>query len=111
MAPGPAGIGLLAWDPGTTITLSVGNLSPGLFDINEDSTEAVRLPPRKNPAARILLCGPSTYPDAVSSFHKVVSITDSWSDSVDPDTTRAFLRSILAGLEKSTEVATPSISR
>jgi hypothetical protein len=100
---------VFAWKPETT-TIAVGDLSPGLFDINEESAVATRSQ-GKDPPARILVCFPSAYFDAVSSFRKVLDVTDSWTDSVDPDTTRAFLRSLLASLEKSEGACSLSRSR
>jgi hypothetical protein len=92
-----------AWEPDTTTTIPVGELSPGLFDINEESAVAIR-PPGNDPPARILVCAPSTYFEALSSFRRVRDITDDWTGSVDHDTTRAFLRSLLTSLAKNKEV-------
>jgi hypothetical protein len=101
---------VFVWEPETTTTVAVGDLSPGLFDINEENAVATQSS-GKDPRARILVCFPSAYFDAVSSFRKVLDVTDSWTDSVDPDTTRAFLRSLLASLEKSEGACSLSRSR
>jgi hypothetical protein len=90
---------VFTWDPQTTTTIPVGDLTPGLFDINEESAVAKR-PSAKDPPARILVCDPSTYSQVASSFRKIRDVTDGWADLVDPDTTHAFLRSLLASLEK-----------
>jgi hypothetical protein len=58
---------VFAWEPETTTTVPVGDLSPGLFDLNEESAVATRSP-GKDPPARILVCFPSAFLDAVSSF-------------------------------------------
>jgi len=99
-----------AWDPHSTTTVPVGDLSPGLFDINKESTVAARLP-GKDPGARILICSLSTYLDAASSFRKARDNTDSWNGSIDPDTTRAFLRSLLMSLDKNIGAGTYSKRR
>jgi hypothetical protein len=88
----------LHWDPQSTTTVPVGDLSPGLFDINEEA--ALKTWPGNNPPARILICAPSTYLEAATVFRKARDSTDSWTGSADADTTRAFLRSLLASLEK-----------
>jgi hypothetical protein len=102
---------VFSWDPENSATVPVGDLSPGLFDINEDYAAAGTRPPSKDPAARILVRDASTYPDAVASFRKIRRLTDNWTDSVDPGATRAFLRSVLASLEKSMGASVPSKSR
>jgi hypothetical protein len=101
---------VFAWEPETTTTVAVGDLSPGLFDINNESAVATRSSGKDSPA-RVLVCFPSAYFDAASSFRKVLDVTDSWTDSIDPDTTRAFLRSLLASLEKSEGACSLSRSR
>jgi hypothetical protein len=105
-AKGPAGAGAagqpttFAWNPEITTTVPMQDMSPGLFDIDEEAS-AARSVPSKDPPARILVSDVSSYSKDASSFDEIRTLTERWTGAVDPHTTRAFLRSVLAQLQKS----------
>jgi hypothetical protein len=103
---GPAGASptgqptTFAWNPEITTTVRMQGVSPGLFDIDEE-TSAAQPVPSKDPPARILVSDASAYSNDASSFDQIRTFTERWTGAVDPYTTRAFLRSVLAHLQKS----------
>ena len=88
---------VIAWDPEARAAVPVGDLSPGLYDLGEDSVEMTH-PAGKHLLARVLVCDSTAYPDATAAYQKVRDLADGWGESVDSAVTRAFLRSLLAGM-------------
>ena len=83
--------------PRGRVAVPVGDLSPGLYDLGEDSVEMTH-PAGKHLLARVLVCDSTAYPDATAAYQKVRDLADGWAKFVDLAVTRAFLLSLLAGM-------------
>lgn len=101
-----------SWNASITTIVPAPALSPGLFDINfdndEDASATARRPKNDAPAC-ILVCEPSTCPDAIALFGAIRDLTASWNGSDEEDTLPAheFLRSLLASMTKDIEAFVP----